>query len=104
MWLKDPEDLHQNQLQDHQNHPQDHQNRLQGLQNHTYKKPHQRGAAYWEGSEAPEADFGGPGGGSGGPGAGSDVGPQGPSATWDFATAGLTRPNVALGQVFFCLG
>ena len=23
MWLKDPEDLHQNQLQDHQNHPQD---------------------------------------------------------------------------------
>ena len=39
MWLKDPEDLHQNQLQDHQNHPQDHQNRLQGLQNHTYKEP-----------------------------------------------------------------
>ena len=39
LWLKDPEDLHQNQLQDHQNHPQDHKNRLQGLQNHTYKEP-----------------------------------------------------------------
>ena len=36
------------------------------------------------GSEAPEADSGGPGGGSGGPGAGSDVGPQGPSATPPF--------------------
>ena len=36
------------------------------------------------GSEAPEADSGGPGGGSGGPGAGSDVGPQGPSATTGF--------------------
>ena len=47
MWLKDPEDLHQNQLQDHQNHPQDHQNRLQGLQNPTYKEPPQGGAAYW---------------------------------------------------------
>ena len=45
------------------------------------------------GSEAPEADSGGPGGGSGGPGAGSDVGPQGPSATWGLATAGLTRPK-----------
>ena len=39
MWLKDPEDLLQNQLQDHQNHPQDHQNRLQGLQNPTCKEP-----------------------------------------------------------------
>ena len=39
MWLKDPEDLHQNQLQDHQNHPQDHHNRLQGLQNPTYNEP-----------------------------------------------------------------
>ena len=37
--LKDPEELHQNQLQDHQNHPQDHQNRLQGLQNLTNKQP-----------------------------------------------------------------
>ena len=35
-WLKDPEDLHQSQLQDHQNHPQDHQNHLQ---NPAYKKP-----------------------------------------------------------------
>ena len=67
MWLKDPEDLHQNQLQDHQNHPQDHQNRLQGLQNHTYKEPPQRGAAYWGGSDGPGGDSGGPGGGSGGP-------------------------------------
>ena len=47
MWLKDPEGLHQNQLQDHQNHPQDHQNRLQGLQNPTYKEPPQGGAACW---------------------------------------------------------
>ena len=39
VWLKDPEDLHQNQLQDHQNHPQDHQNHLQDHQNHTYKEP-----------------------------------------------------------------
>ena len=39
MWLKDPEDLHQNQLQDHQNHPQDHKNRLQVLQNHPNKQP-----------------------------------------------------------------
>ena len=39
LWLKDPEDLHQNQLQDHQNHPQDHQNHLQDHQNHTYKDP-----------------------------------------------------------------
>ena len=45
------------------------------------------------GSEAPEADSGGPGGGSGDTGAGSDVGPQGPSATWGLATAGLTRPD-----------
>ena len=39
LWLKDPEDLHQNQLQDHQNHPQDHQNRLQWLQNHPISSP-----------------------------------------------------------------
>ena len=45
------------------------------------------------GSEAPEADSGGPGGGSGGPGAGSDVGPQGPSATAPFATAAFGRPD-----------
>ena len=45
------------------------------------------------GSEAPEADSGGPGGGSGGPGAGSDVGPQGPSATTGFATPGFCRPE-----------
>ena len=61
-------------MKDHQNHPQnqpqDHQNRLQGLQNPTYKEPPLGGAAYWEGSEAPEADPGGPGGGSGGPGGG----------------------------------
>ena len=50
---KDPEYLHQSQLQDHQNHLQDHQNQLQelqnplhkqllqgGLQNNTYKEPH----------------------------------------------------------------
>ena len=45
------------------------------------------------GSEAPEADSCGPGGGSGGPGAGSDVGPQGPSATTGFATPGFCRPD-----------
>ena len=70
MWLKDPEDLHQNQLQHHQNHPQDHQNRLQGLQNLTNKQPPLGGAPYMQGSEAPEADPGGPGGGSAGPGGG----------------------------------
>ena len=32
--LKDPEDLHQSQLQDHQNHPQEHQNQLQDHQTH----------------------------------------------------------------------
>ena len=46
MWLKDPEDLHQNQLQDHKKHPQDHQNRLQGLQNLTNKQPPLGGAPY----------------------------------------------------------
>ena len=46
MWLKDPEDLHQNQIQDHQNHPQDHQNRLQGLQNLTSKQAPLGGAPY----------------------------------------------------------
>ena len=46
MWLKNPEDLHQDQLQDHQNHPQDHQNRLQGLQNLTNKQPPLGGAPY----------------------------------------------------------
>ena len=50
-------------------------------------------AAYWGGSEAPEADSCGPGGGSGGPGAGSDVGPQGPSATTCFATPGFCGPE-----------
>ena len=45
------------------------------------------------GSEAPEADSGGPGGGSGGPGAGSDVGPQGPSATTGLATTAFSRPD-----------
>ena len=47
-------------------------------------------------SEAPEADSGGPGGGSGGPRAGSDVGPQGPSATTGFATPGFCRPETIL--------
>ena len=64
MWLKDPEDLHQNQLQDHQNHPQDHQNRLQGLQNLTNKQPPLGGAPYMYGSDGPGGDSGGPGGGS----------------------------------------
>ena len=68
MWLKDPEDLHQNQLQDHQNHPQDHQNRFQWLQNPPNKQPPQGGAPYMYGSEAPAVDSGVPGGGSGGPG------------------------------------
>ena len=45
------------------------------------------------GSEAPEADSGGPGGGSGGPGAGSDVGPQGPSAETPFAETPFSRPD-----------
>ena len=49
MWLKDPEDLHQNQLQDHQNHPQDHQNRLQGLQNLTNKQPPLGGGSLYVG-------------------------------------------------------
>ena len=39
MWLKDPEDLHQNQVQDHQNHPLDHQNRLQGLRTSPISSP-----------------------------------------------------------------
>ena len=59
LWLKEPEDLHQNQLQDHQNQPQDHQNRLPGV-----SEPYIQAAPPWEGSlyvEAPaEADFGGP--------------------------------------------
>ena len=42
------------------------------------------------GSEACEADSGGPGAGSGGPGAGSDVGPHDPSATLGFATAAFS--------------
>ena len=66
MWLNDPEDLHQNQLQDHQNHPWDHQNQLQGLENHKCMERPPGGAAYWEDSEAHEADSGGPRGGSGG--------------------------------------
>ena len=45
------------------------------------------------GSEAPEADSGGPGGGSGGPGAGSDVVPQGPSANTPFANTAFSRPE-----------
>ena len=76
-------------FQDPQNHPQDPQNRLQELQNPPNKQPRLGGALYMYGSEAPEADSGGPVGGSGGPGAGSDVGPQGSSATWGFATADL---------------
>ena len=35
-------------------------------------------------------------GGSGGPGAGSDVGPQGPSATTPFATTPFSRPDLLL--------
>ena len=74
MWLKDPEDLHQNQLQDHQNHPQDHQNHLQDHQNHPNKQPPLGGAPYMYGSDGPGGDSGVPGGGSGGPGGGSGVG------------------------------
>ena len=93
MWLKDPEDRSQHQLQDHQKHPWDHWNQLQGLQNLPNKQPCFGGAAYMYGSEAPKVDPGGPGGASRGLGASSDVGPQAPSATWGLATAGLIRPN-----------
>ena len=50
------------------------------------------------GSEAPEADSCGPGGDSCGPGAGSDVGPQGASATTGFATPGSCRPEFKVGS------
>ena len=55
------------------------------------------------GSEATEADSDGPGGGSGGPGAGSDVGPQGPSATTPFAKGVLVVPTNtgSTGKFFF---
>ena len=80
--LKDPEDLHQNQLQDHQNHPQDHQNHPQDHQHHPKGGPGN-----------PCCGSGGPGGGSGGPGAGSDVVPQGPSANTAFANTAFSRPD-----------
>ena len=93
LWLKDPEDPHQNQLQDRQSHPQNHQNQFQ---NHPNKQL-PLGAPYMYGSGS---DSGGPGGGSGGPGAGSDVGPQGPSATWGFATPPFSRPDRSLLRSF----